>query len=273
MSQFLDSSLRPDVRKIRRDVYELISQGESGVELAVLKSLYDGEIAWVDSCIEDLVVHFESLGLDEETVIIVTADHGDLLGEHGLLHHEFVLYEPLIKVPFIMRFPDLFEKGERYDGLVQTLDIMPTLLDYLHIDWHSNSQEAQGRSIFEMISGSEREYAISERADWSSKASIDKIDLLESQYPNFNWRRYVQEIVALRTRDYKHIWSSEGRHELYDLKHDPQETHNLVAIDKVKASELRIRTEAWMGSFLREEAIHSDLEGSVKERLRALGYL
>jgi arylsulfatase A-like enzyme len=277
LSRFLDDSLRHEVKKIGRDVYELISQGESGVELQVLNSLYDGQIAWVDSCIEDLVNHLKSLGLYERTVIIITADHGDILGEHGLLHHEFVLYEPLIRVPLIMRFPNLFETGKKYPGLVQTLDILPTLLDYLCIEWSDISLQMQGRSILEMITGSqEREYTISERADWSSGTSMKKISYLEKQYPSFNWRRYVHEIVALRTRDYKYIWSSEGRHELYDLNHDPQETRNLITIDKAKASELRIKTEAWMSSFSREDPIHAahqGLEGPVKERLRALGYL
>jgi arylsulfatase A-like enzyme len=277
LSRFLDVSLRRDVSSIRRDVYELISRGKSGAELQVLKSLYDGQIAWIDSCIEDLVDYLKSLGLYEKTVIIITADHGDLLGEHGLLHHEFVLYEPLIRVPFIIRFPGLFEYGKKYSGLVQTLDIPQTLFDYLSIERPRASQETQGRSILNMIAGSEeREYAISERADWSSKSSLDKISHLEREYPTFGWRRYVQEIVALRKRDYKFIWSSEGRHELYDLCHDPGEARNLVTVDKAKASELRIMTEAWMRSFSREEPVRAadgDLEGPVKERLRALGYL
>jgi arylsulfatase A-like enzyme len=277
LSRFLGVSLRHEMKNIRRDVYELISQGESEAELQLLKSLYDGQIAWIDSCIEDLVDHLTSQGLYEKTVIIITADHGDLLGEHGLLHHEFVLYEPLIRVPFIMRFPDLFENGKKYSGLVQTLDVLQTLIDYLGIGWPGVSKEMQGRSILKMIAGSEeREYTISERADWSSKSSREKISHLEKEYPGFNWRRYVQEIVALRTRDCKYIWSSEGRHELYDLRHDPQETRNQITIDKSKGSELRIRTEAWMRSFSREEpddAVNGDLEGSVKERLRALGYL
>jgi arylsulfatase A-like enzyme len=175
-----------------------------------------------------------------------------------------------------MRFPDLFKKGKRFSGMVQTLDILPTLLGYLCIECPDLSQQLQGKPILEMISGSqEREYTISERADWSSETSRDKISYLEKEYPKFNWRRHVQEIVALRTRDYKYIWSSEGQHELYDLNHDPKETCNLVTIDKAKASELRVKTEAWMRSFSREEPIHADedLEGPVKERLRALGYL
>jgi arylsulfatase A-like enzyme len=274
---FLEDSLRREVKKVKRDVYELISHGPSEVQLSALRSLYDGQIAWIDRCIEDLVDHVKSLGLYQKTVIIITSDHGDILGENGLLHHEFVLYEPLIRVPLIIRFPGLFENGKKYSGLVQTLDILPTLLDHLCIERTDVTHQLQGRSILEIISGGqEREYTISERADWSSESSREKISYLEKQYPNFNWRRYVHEIVALRTQDYKYIWSSEGRNELYDLKHDPQERSNLIAIDKAKASELRIKTEAWMGSFSREEPIQTadeQLEGAVKQRLRALGYL
>ena len=277
LSRFLDDSLRHEVKNVRRDVYELISHGPSEMELKALKSLYDGQIAWIDSCIEDLVNHLKLLGLYEKTAIVITADHGDILGENGLLHHEFVLTEPLIRVPLIMRFPGLFEKGKKYSGLVQTVDILPTLLGYIGIECPDATQQVQGRSILEVISGSqEREYTISERADWSSESSKKKVSYLEKEYPNFNWRKYVHEIVALRTRDYKFIWSSEGRHELYDLNRDPEEKRNLITIDKARASELRIKTEAWMSSFSREEPIHvadEELEGPVKERLRALGYL
>jgi arylsulfatase A-like enzyme len=277
LSRFLDDSLRHEVKNVRRDVYELIFHGQSEMKLKVLKSLYDGQIAFIDSCIEDLVNHLKSLGLYEKTVIMITADHGDILGENGLLHHEFVLCEPLIRVPLVMRLPDLFEKGIRYSGLVQTLDILPTLLDYLGIECPDVTKQVQGRSILELISGlQEREFTISERADWSSDSSKKKVSYLEKEYPDFNWRKYVHEIVALRTRDYKFIWSSEGRHELYDLNRDPEETRNLITVDKARASELRIKTEVWMRSFLREEpnyASDEELEGPVKKRLKALGYL
>jgi len=275
-SRFLDCSLKRELRSVRRDVYDLISGQDLGKKMEVLKSLYDAQIAYLDTCVKDLIDHLKSLDMFENTLLIITSDHGDLLGEHGLLHHEFVLYEPLIKVPFIIRFPDLFRKGEKYSGLVQTLDILPTLDDYLGIEWTDVSREIQGKSLLKLIENKEeREFTISERSDWSPATSIGKIAHLEKRYPSFEWRKYAHEIVALRTDEYKYIWSSEGRDELYDLRYDPQESNNLVLIDKGKVSELGAKMEAWKRSFVRAEpsAERRDLKSSVKKRLKALGYI
>nr|MDO8132843.1 sulfatase [Candidatus Njordarchaeum guaymaensis] len=217
LSRFLKGVSKEEVRNVRRDVYELIAD-MSRTNVSVLEDLYDGQVSYFDSCLQELVEHLKSLDLWDNTLLILTSDHGDLLGEHGLLHHEFVLYEPLIKVPLILRFPDLFPGGKRYPGLVQTLDILPTLIDYLKIDSMDLSKEVQGKSLLRLVIGEDqREFTISERSDWSPNVdqSRRKIAYLKKVYPNFDWEKYVHEIIALRTERYKYIWSSEGRHELY----------------------------------------------------------
>jgi arylsulfatase A-like enzyme len=278
LSRFLDPSLKEHVRSIRRDVYELMSRGDLEQNLAVLKSLYEGQIAFVDSCIGNLMDFLKSLDLFENTITIITADHGDLLGEHGLLLHEFVLYEPLIKVPLIIKFPDVFQNGRKYAGLVQTLDIFPTLIDHLGIQWADVAREVQGKSLLRLIAGDDqREFAISERSDWAGGAGAEKMIQLEKEYPGYDWRKYAHEIVALRTDRDKYIWSSEGRHELYDLKQDPQESTNLISMDKGKATELRIKMETWRNSFTNTQPAGppgtEEMDSSVKKRLRALGYI
>jgi len=275
-SSFLDESLKRQVGSIRRDVYELIAQQDLSRHTEVLKALYDAQIAWVDACVADLLDHLKSLGIFENTLVVITADHGELLGEHGLLFHQFVLYEPLIKVPFIVKFPDLYNNGKRYSGLVQTVDILPTVLDYLKLEWRDVSRELQGKSLLKLVEKEdEREFTISERSDWSPRFSAKRIAELEQKYPKFDWEKYVHEIVAIRTKDYKYIWSSEGRDELYDLAHDPEETNNTISNQTEKARELRDKMESWKHSFVPAEqfVLERELEGSVKKRLRKLGYL
>jgi len=261
---------------VRRDVYELIAQQDLQRHTDLLKALYDGQIAWVDACVADLLDHLKSLGIFENSIIMITADHGELLGEHGLLFHQFVLYEPLIKVPLIVKFPDLYDIGKRHLGLVQTVDILPTVLDYLNLDWKDVSGELQGKSLIRLIEKEdEREFTISERSDWSPRFSAKRIADLERTYPTFDWKKYVQDIVAIRTKDYKYIWSSEGRDELYDLTHDPEEANNIIAEQRDKASELRGKMESWKHSFVSAEqfVLEGELESSVKKRLRRLGYI
>jgi arylsulfatase A-like enzyme len=266
---------RREIKEIRKDLYYLISHGVNQSQLNLLRSLYDGQINYFDYCLKELIEYIKSIGFYENTLLIITSDHGELLGEHGLLHHEFVLYDQLIKVPLIIKFPDMFTKGESYSGLVQTIDILPTLIDYLNIEWTDVSRNLQGLSLLKMIKNKqEREFTISERQDWLWERSKQKIIYLNKTYPNFNWEKYVQEIIALRTKEYKYIWSSKGRHELYNIKKDPNELNNIIDIDSRKANELNGKLNEWKNSFEHMQYLDKTRNNGLQnKRLRALGYI
>ncbi len=278
-STFVDEPSKREVGDLRRDLYELIAeQGSLPRRTPVLKSLYDALIAWVDTCVGSLVEHLKISGVYDNTVLIITSDHGDLLGEHGLLFHEFGLYEPLIRVPLVIRYPDLYQKGKHHSGLVQTLDLFPTLIEYLGFDSNDSLRESQGKSLFDLVEGKdERTFAVSERADLDPRTpnGTRTMNYLERTYPNYEWRKFAHAIVALRTLDHKYIWSSEGRDELYDLRHDPEEMNNMISAETGKASELRNVLETWQHTFApaQQTALEIELEGSVKEKLRKLGYI
>lgn len=275
-SRFLEGISSKEVNSIKRDHYDLIASGFSSRQIEVLKSLYDGMISYVDSCLKELIDHIKSLDIFDNTLLIITSDHGDNIGEHGLLSHSFVLYEPLIKVPLIIKFPDVFQRGKRYSGLAQTIDIPPTLISYLDLDLANILMEMQGINLLKVIEGEEeREFTISERSDWSPDIYPNKMNYLNTKYPKYDWEKHAHEIVALRTKEYKYIWSSEGRHELYNLKNDPQENYNLISIINEKASELQIKLNRWKSSFIPADPYiaKQDLNKSLKKRLRALGYI
>ena len=229
----------------------------------------------MDECVGGLLKHLKSQGVLDDTIVIVTSDHGDLLGEHRLLHHEFVLYDPLIRVPLIIKFPQPPKGSRKYSGLVQTNDILPTLIDYLNVDAPQVTGQIQCKSILKLISAADqREFTISERADWSSTTSRRKIENLEKTYPNYSWRRYAHELVALRTTNYKFIWSSEGRDEMYNLEKDPEEASNVISVEPEKEMELKHKLETWRASF-EPAPVGEDKEfdSTITKRLRALGYI
>jgi uncharacterized sulfatase len=276
-SQFLDEPLRQHVADVKRDVYDLISQGDLKPKLKVIEALYDGQIAWADACVGDLLRYIESIGLSDNTLTIITSDHGDLLGEHGLLFHEFVLYEPLIHVPFLMMFPDMYHTGKRYSGLVQTLDILPTIIDYLGLEPSNLVKDIQGKSLLKLVEHRDsRDFTISERSDWQPGGlKARKLDYLEQTYPHFDWRQYEQELRALRTKEFKYIWSSRTKGELYNLTSDPGESRNLIAVERNNSLELRNKMEQWGSSFIpaKQSTLEAELDRFVKDKLRKLGYL
>lgn len=90
----------------------------SNSEWDIIKSWYDGEISYLDHCIGELVNFICDEGLFDNTLIVITADHGENLGEHELAGHHFCLYDTLLHVPLIMSYPQLLPKKTRISDIV-----------------------------------------------------------------------------------------------------------------------------------------------------------
>lgn len=176
-------------------------------------SQYDGEIRYTDERIKGFLQHLEDLKLSERTLVIVMADHGEGFSDHGKFFHETGLYDELIHVPLIMRLPKAIPPGRKIFSSVRIIDIMPTILDLLHI---RNPPQAQGASLWPVIQG---------------KSNADRDCYSEALQPG-GARAYFK---AVRTKAYKLIEmtyperDSPG-YELYDLKSDPKEQVNLIGL-------------------------------------------
>ncbi|MFT7670079.1 MAG: arylsulfatase A-like enzyme [Planctomycetota bacterium] len=103
-------------------------------QLEHIRTQYAGEIAWTDAQLGRIFDKLEELGIADDTLVVVTSDHGDEFFEHGGLGHRSTLFEELVQVPMVLRFPGKLPAGERREGLVSTIDIMPTVLELLDID-------------------------------------------------------------------------------------------------------------------------------------------
>jgi arylsulfatase A-like enzyme len=140
----------PAVRKPkpggRGEYQRLISERDLGHIMA----WYDAEIHWIDRHIGQVVAKLKELGLYENTIIAVVADHGDEFFEHGSIGHRSTLYPELQKVPLLIRVPDMGTHGSRVEPLVTTYDLAPTLLELAGLP--SNS-EMQGNSLRALLQG------------------------------------------------------------------------------------------------------------------------
>ncbi len=117
-------------------------------DVEALRELYDGEVFATDSVIGRLLEWLDADGVFKDTLVIVTSDHGEGFLEHGRLDHGYGLYEELLRVPLIMRFPGDRFAGSEVGGLVQIVDVVPTVLDYLGLSAHS---AVFGRSLLRAI--------------------------------------------------------------------------------------------------------------------------
>lgn len=183
--------------------------------------LYDGAVAYLDSCIGTVLDFLEKEALLEDTLILVMADHGELLGQHGIYTHDNV-YDANTHIPFIMRYPAKLPKGARFGGLVGTIDILPTVLDLCGID---SAGSVDGKSVTGLVKGEKwREAIISE--DGGGIRGITKGD----------WRLIV--------------YYGDGKVELHNRLADPMEVIDLATEKEDKVRELRGDLEAWTATSL-----------------------
>ena len=181
----------------------------SDKEIDVLNLLYDRQIRWADDLIAGLFESLENAGILEETLVIITSDHGEEFMEHGSLEHAKTVYNELIHVPLIIRFPEKKWSSRAIEGEVAVMDIVPTILDYLNIGMQS---DIQGKSLLPLIAG--------EEAGESKNAVIASSWYLEGTKIAAvkNGLKYILSIGA----------SDKIIEELYDIEDDPRESNNIV---------------------------------------------
>jgi len=198
-------------------------------EWRIEKALYDGCTATLDDRIGKLFSYLDEKGLADETLIIITSDHGDVQGEHPPhVEHHLCAYDELIRVPLIIRYPKAVPRAVKVRWITQTHDILPTILDILGVKDNGYWKTLQGVSLMPSITDDKpvREYALVEYSK-----SVQQFFLIWRRHPDFDIRRFNYRIKALRNLKYKYIWYSNGMDELYDLERDPGETNN-IASDK-----------------------------------------
>jgi arylsulfatase A-like enzyme len=221
-------------------------------DLEIMRALYDGALNYLDEKIAEVARIVESLGLLDDTLLVITSDHGDSLGEHEHLGHRLALYEQLVHVPLIIRFPARFEAGARVARQVQLGDLFPTFLELAG----ASSAEAGANGFHSLLAPpAERPFTVAEN---TAPISLDSL-----------------QARMIRTDQYKFIWKSNQQHELYDLANDPHETANLVAVEADVTRRMVERLEAWERSLedQRIETRQAEYDEATLQRLRGLGYV
>ncbi len=242
-------------------------------DFRISKSLYDGALAYQDSLIWEIYEFLKKNNILDNTVFIITSDHGESLGDHNHLGHYYILYETLIKVPLIVRYPGIFKPGSVVEQQVQTLDIFPTILKILDID-DRDLKDIQGYPLPPLNDG-ERDkihtFTFAERFKdlIGLKESFPDIDL--SHLKKFEDDRKT----AIRSDRYKLIYSQNYKSELYDLVNDPDENDNIIEKKTEIAENLQREIEKWRRSFKQAKisGMQIRFDEDVKKRLKALGYL
>ncbi|EMA06588.1 sulfatase [Haloarcula vallismortis ATCC 29715] len=237
-------------------------------DFEILRALYRAEIAYLEEKIEEVVDLLKAEDEWEDTLFIVTSDHGENIGDHGLMDHQYALYDTLLHVPlFVHGGP--FEEGE-IDDLVQLVDLPPTILDVLDIDAPAARDQFQGIS-FHPDADETREYAIAEYI--APQPSMDALEKRVGDLPE-HVHTYDRSLRAIRTDRYKYIRGSDGTTELYDVQVDPGETNDLSDTHEDVVADLDTTLDEWLDSFEQADPTGATtMSADAKDRLEDLGYL
>jgi arylsulfatase A-like enzyme len=205
---------RLDGRQGIEELREMVS-GFSDEELRFLRDLYDEEIRHTDAGIGRLLTRLEELGLAEDTLVVLTADHGEEFRDHGWIGHTETLYEELMRVPLVIRMPGARRVPRVVEAPVSLVSLTPTILDLLGID--IAEFDFHGSSLAPWVLG---------RGDPEPDSPVVEVDFVLPGDPPSGKRTLKKGIVDER---FKLIRDDESRRiELYDLDADPGERRNLA---------------------------------------------
>jgi arylsulfatase A-like enzyme len=257
----LDGGERPGISLSKRDKGHMLRATHlyllgkleippDGFEL--LLDLYDGEIAMADRFFGEIFERWATTR--PESIVVVTSDHGELFGEHGLIEHRGSVYPELVKIPLVIAAPGRLPQGIRIRTPVQLQDVYPTILELAGID-------SLPRSLVPVIRGEPRKDPIRAVA-----------------WPDIFWSRLIggrlKRIWYLYRKGHEAvIWSSAGDLELYDVATDPAMTRDLSHKKAMRAAALQEEAAPYFGDLSEVETPEIVLSDEVKERLSALGYV
>ncbi|MBE3118537.1 MAG: sulfatase-like hydrolase/transferase, partial [Candidatus Atribacteria bacterium] len=215
--------------------------------------LYDGEIAYVDAVLAEVIGELENQSLLEKTVIVVVSDHGEGLGDHGEDEHGLLTYDSTLRVPWIMRLPGRKAAGTKIDRPVSLVDVFPTIIELFGF---GRAGSVDGTSQVDLL----------------RTRTADRGDVLyaESLYPRlrFGW----SELTGVRTDRFKYIRAP--RRELYEYRRDPGESTNVIGQYREVADRLdQILTTMSEKASVRADRPPSPIAPASERALRSLGYV
>jgi arylsulfatase A-like enzyme len=268
-------------QRVRMRDHYLTPEGIPQPLFDLLGQLYDAEVAALDAYIGHLLDTLRERGVLDETIVVITSDHGENLGEHGHFAHVFDLHNTLVEVPLIVRVPGAAPRG-RSDA-AQLLDLFPTLLALCGIDY---AGEMHGRDLFAGGASTSDPIVVAEYYYPRQVLSVFRPEELETHADRFAPFLIRQRVAQTPTQ--KWWWRSDGRHTAFDLARDSEEgagrdhekaprSHRelarlldtFVETHQGPAPLIETPPAGWMMPGF--EATIDDPE--LLERLRALGYV
>ncbi len=262
--RLLDAEALRRARAANQDAWAYMADEVSMTpeDFAGLRALYDAEIAYVDDMIADLLAFLDSVGALQNTLIAVTSDHGENIGDHGLMDHQYCVCDTLARVPLIIHYPQAFAPGDN-DAPVQHTDLLPT---FLHLAEAAPAIPLPGHNLLT----ANPEFQI-------TQYTAPHQHRFARRHPHFDpaSKGYDRTYDAITRDGYKLIRSNQNDVWLYHLADDPGEMMDLAGRQPHRVAELSAALDAWLQEHppVARAGAAPELDEDLQKHLRGLGYL
>ncbi len=219
-------------RRFEQDWSREIVRGLGEPGLREFLRIYYGMVSLIDDQVGKILKTLDDTGGADDTVVIFTADHGDMMGGHGMVWKSTTaFYEEVVRVPLLVRYRRKF-RPQVSELAVDSTDMMPTLLE---LAGQPVPEQAQGQSLVPFLTGRQktsraRQYTFSERVRGHAQGLRKVTGSTKADF-------------MIRGKGHKFIWYNDGQEYLYDLKEDPAETKNLVSDPRYRCSRKELIAE------------------------------
>lgn len=250
--------------------YNLDQHNYTPEEIAAQVAVYDASLVDLDNATADLLDDLQDRGLLDDTVVVLTADHGEYLGDHHMFDHRYGLYDSMTRVPLILRYPAALPP-RRVAAPVSTAGVWTAVVEAAGLPMPADGWT---RATLDVSTGGG---AFSEYPVFDDRA----LTRFKKFYPNLDLTRWMRTLDAAVDGTYKLIsYHDHVGTELYDLAADPGETHNLAAEQPDRVAALQAKLDAWKaGQRAYDPAARGPddkpktLSSKEKQMLEALGYV
>ncbi len=205
-------------------------------------AIYYAMISWIDTQVGTLIDLLKERGLDDNTIVVFTTDHGEFAFEHGIAKKDLVLVDTLLHVPFLISWPGHIAPKKHSGTFMEQVDVVPTLLELMDIE---TPFCVQGTSFAPVLKGETAEHKDAVFAEINPPYLFNKYESLDRFIDAHGGREKVPFNVpgdftkSIRERDWRYVWYLDGSEELYDHRSDPLEQYNVA--DKPEHAEVKNR--------------------------------
>lgn len=265
----LQVALQTDVSQINLLSYIFGKLEYTPEQLEAINRTYDASVRDLDAAVGGLLDDLEARGVLDDTIVIVMADHGENLGDHHMFGHKYSMWDTLLSVPLLIRYPKALDPGRR-DVPVSTLDVFATVLDLVGLPARDGvtSQSLRSRgaahTLFsDMIA--------------ATPTAIKRVDSTHGLEDEAKWLRTFK---AAELDGWKYIRGSDASCQLYHLPEDPKETRSLCDTHPDRVAALGRDLDAWLSQIpaynpdnRRPDDQAKPLSRETRQMLRSLGYV